>query len=61
MQHLRARAGITRSLQDAAGAAADRIGQRRVAERELVVAVGVILVLAEGNPTLGTALYGGGG
>jgi hypothetical protein len=46
MQHLRADAGIAGALQDAAGAATDRIGQRRIAERELVVAVGVILVLA---------------
>ena len=46
MQHLRAHAGVAGALQDAAGAAADRIGQRRIAERELVVAVGVILVLA---------------
>jgi ferredoxin len=44
MQHLRARASITGALQDAAAPAADRIGQRRIAERELVVAVGVILV-----------------
>ena len=46
MQHLRAHAGITGALQDAAAPAADRIGQRRIAERELVVAVRVILMLA---------------
>src|ERR1700731_4022195 len=46
MQHLRARASITGALQDAAAPAADRIGQRRRAERELVVAVGGILLLA---------------
>src|SRR3954463_14016780 len=46
MQHLRADASIVGALQDAASAAADRIGQCRIAERELVVAVGVILVLA---------------
>jgi hypothetical protein len=46
MHHLRAHAGIAGALQDAAGAAADRIGQRRIAERELVIAVGVVLVLA---------------
>src|SRR5215213_2321163 len=46
MQHLRADAGVTGALQDAAGAAANRIGEGRIAERELIVAVGVILVLA---------------
>jgi hypothetical protein len=46
MQHLRAHAGIAGALQDAAAAAADWIGQRRIAERELVVAVRVILMLA---------------
>src|SRR5438046_839830 len=46
MQHLRAYAGIAGALQDAAAAAADWIGQRRIAERELVVAVRVILMLA---------------
>src|SRR6266513_1947724 len=46
MQHLRAHAGIAGALQDTAATAADRIAQRRIAERELVVAVGVILVLA---------------
>ena len=45
MQHLRADSGVVGALQDAAGPAADRIGQRRIAERKLVVAVGVILVL----------------
>ena len=45
MQHLRAHAGIAGALQDAAAAAADWIGQRRIAEWELVVAVGVILML----------------
>jgi hypothetical protein len=34
------------ALQDAATPTADRIGQRRIAERELVVAVRVILLLA---------------
>src|SRR6266481_8001598 len=38
--------GIAGALQDAAAAAADWIGQRRIAERELVVAVRVILMLA---------------
>src|SRR3954464_4704530 len=46
MQYLRAHAGIAGALQDTAGAATDPIGKRRIAERELVVAVGVILVLA---------------
>src|SRR6266851_7564910 len=46
MQHLRAHAVIAGALKDAAGAATDRIGQRRIAERELVVAVRVVLVLA---------------
>src|SRR5439155_25068192 len=46
MQHLRADAVIPGALQDAVGAAADRIYQRRIAERELVVTIGVILVLA---------------
>src|SRR4051794_40721613 len=53
MQHLRAHAGIAGALQNAAGAAADRIGQRRIAERELVVAVGVVLVLARITACLG--------
>src|SRR5437899_11563450 len=46
MQHLRAHAGIAGALQDAAAAAADWIGQRRIAEWELVVAVRVIFMLA---------------
>ena len=46
MQHLRTHASIAGPLQDAAAAAADRIVRCRIAERELVVAVGVILVLA---------------
>ena len=46
MQHLRAHTGIVGALQDTVGAAADRVSQRRIAERELVVAIGVILVLA---------------
>jgi hypothetical protein len=35
MENLRAHAGIAGALQDAAAAAADRIVQRRIAEREL--------------------------
>src|SRR5436190_82035 len=53
MQHLRADAGISSTLQDAAGLATDRIGQGRIAERELVVAVGVVLVLARIPASLG--------
>src|SRR5215475_8808847 len=46
MQNFRAYAGIAGAPQDAVGAAADRIGQRRIAEGKLVIAVGVVLVLA---------------
>ena len=46
VHHLRTHAGIASTLQDAAGAAADRIAQRRIAERKLVVAVRVVLMLA---------------
>src|SRR6516165_3093648 len=46
MQHLWAHAGIAGALQDAAAAATDRIAQRCIAERELVIAVGMVLVLA---------------
>src|SRR5947209_20130085 len=52
MQHLRAHARIAGALQDAAAAAADRIAQRRIAERELVIAVRVVLVLARIAPRL---------
>src|SRR5437870_735 len=52
MQHLRAHARIAGALQDAAAAAADRIAQRRIAERELVIAVRVVLVLARVAPRL---------
>ena len=45
VHHLRTHAGVASALQDAAGAAADRIAQRRIAERELVVAVGMVLML----------------
>src|SRR6516165_2877613 len=46
MQHLRAHTGIMGALQDAAAPATDRIAQRRIAEQELVIAVGVVLMLA---------------
>ena len=46
VHHLRTHAGIAGALQDAVGAAADRIAQRRIAERELVVAVRMVLMLA---------------
>jgi len=52
MQHLRAHASIAGALQDAAAAATDRIAQRRIAERELVIAVRVVLVLARITPRL---------
>jgi hypothetical protein len=43
MENLRAHARIAGALQDTAAAAADRIAQRRIAERELVIAVRVLL------------------
>ena len=46
MQHFRAYAGIAGALQDAATVATDRITQGRIAERELVVAVGMVLMLS---------------
>jgi hypothetical protein len=46
VQHFRAHTGIAGALQDAAAAATDRIAQRRIAERELVIAIGMILMLA---------------
>jgi hypothetical protein len=52
MQHLRAHASIAGALQDAAATAADRIAQRRIAERELVIAVRMVLVLARIAPRL---------
>src|SRR5271167_2537752 len=52
MQHLWAHASIAGALQDAAAAAADRIARGRIAERELVIAVRVILVLARVAPYL---------
>ena len=45
MQHLRAHPGIAGTLQDAIGAVTDRIAQCRIAERELVIAVGMVLML----------------
>jgi len=39
MQHFRAYATIAGALQEAIGAATDRIAQRRITERELVIAV----------------------
>jgi hypothetical protein len=52
MQHLWAHARIAGALQNAAAADADRIAQRRIAERELVIAVRVVLVLARVAPRL---------
>src|SRR3981189_3521059 len=46
MKHLRAHPNTPCARQDAAAAATDRIAQRRIAERELVIAVRVVLVLA---------------
>jgi hypothetical protein len=47
-----AHARIAGALQNAAAADADRIAQRRIAERELVIAVRVVLVLARVAPRL---------